>query len=129
MQLQYYRVTAPTDGIVGDIPVRVGDRVTTSTVLTTIDRTPGSRCTSTCRSSARRTLQARAAASGSSTTGRGRWRDTRIDFVSPQVDDQTQSVLVKAPVPSTKGFRTEQFVRAPVVWSTRARPDGARRWR
>ena len=27
---------------------------------------------------------------------------------SPQVDDETQSVLVKAPVPAGRGFRTEQ---------------------
>ena len=32
VQLHYYRVTAPSSGIVGDIPVRVGDRVTTTTV-------------------------------------------------------------------------------------------------
>ena len=38
VQLQYYRVTAPTAGIVGDIPVRQGDRVTPSTVITTIDQ-------------------------------------------------------------------------------------------
>ena len=31
VQLHYYRVTAPSAGIVGDIPVRVGDRVTTAT--------------------------------------------------------------------------------------------------
>ena len=36
-QLAYFRVVAPTAGIVGDVPVRVGDRVTRSTVLTTID--------------------------------------------------------------------------------------------
>src|SRR5271167_2562774 len=41
VQLRYYRVTAPTSGIVGDIPVRVGDRVTTTTMLTTVDK-PGS---------------------------------------------------------------------------------------
>jgi multidrug efflux pump subunit AcrA (membrane-fusion protein) len=41
VQLHYYRVTAPSSGIVGDIPVRVSDRVTTTTVLTTVDK-PGS---------------------------------------------------------------------------------------
>jgi multidrug efflux pump subunit AcrA (membrane-fusion protein) len=40
VELHYYSVTAPMDGIVGDIPVRVGDRVTVSTMLTTIDE-PG----------------------------------------------------------------------------------------
>ena len=32
--LTYYRVTAPASGVVGDIPVREGDRVTKSTLLT-----------------------------------------------------------------------------------------------
>src|SRR5918995_5772759 len=41
VELAYHRVTAPTAGIVGDIPVRVGDRVTRSTMLTTVDENAG----------------------------------------------------------------------------------------
>src|ERR1039458_2750144 len=41
VQLHYYKVVAPWGGIVGDVPVRVGDRVTTATQLTTVDK-PGS---------------------------------------------------------------------------------------
>src|SRR5262249_56149256 len=37
VQLRYYTVNAPTTGVVGDIPVRVGDHVTNQTVLTTLD--------------------------------------------------------------------------------------------
>ncbi len=40
MELHYYQVTAPMAGIVGDIPVRIGDRVTVATQLTTVDE-PG----------------------------------------------------------------------------------------
>src|SRR3989449_514174 len=40
VELHYYSVAAPRDGIVGDIPVRMGDRVTVTTMLTTIDE-PG----------------------------------------------------------------------------------------
>src|ERR1700693_1653323 len=40
VELHYYSVTSPMDGIVGDIPVRIGDRVTVATMLTTIDE-PG----------------------------------------------------------------------------------------
>src|SRR5688572_24941627 len=36
-QLSYYRVTSPNAGTVGDVPVNVGDRVTRSTVQTTVD--------------------------------------------------------------------------------------------
>src|SRR6185503_19614564 len=31
VELEYYRVDAPQAGVVGDIPIRTGDRVTTST--------------------------------------------------------------------------------------------------
>ena len=38
VQLRYYTVTAPTAGIVGDVPVRVGNQVSPQTLLTTIDQ-------------------------------------------------------------------------------------------
>ena len=41
VQLKYYSVFAATDGHVGDIPVHVGDRVTNTTLLTTIDERRG----------------------------------------------------------------------------------------
>jgi RND family efflux transporter MFP subunit len=116
VELQYFRVTAPTDGVVGDIPVRVGDRVTTSTVLTTIDQNAGleayiyvpvERATDLKMGLPVRIVDTR----GQVLANLG------IDFISPQVDDRTQAILVKAQVPSNRGFRTEQFVRARIVWS------------
>src|SRR5216683_5932997 len=41
VELHYYSVSSPMGGIVGDIPVHVGDRVAVSTMLTTINE-PGS---------------------------------------------------------------------------------------
>ena len=38
MQLRYYTITAPTAGIVGDVPARVGMQVSPQTVLTTIEQ-------------------------------------------------------------------------------------------
>jgi RND family efflux transporter MFP subunit len=115
VQLQYFRVTSPTAGMVGDIPVRVGDRVTSTTVLTTVDQLAGLEAYIQVpverAPEIRRGLPVRIKDSqGSLLT------ETTIDFVSPQVDDRTQSVLVKAPVPAGPGFRTEQFVRAEIVW-------------
>src|SRR6266403_5119394 len=40
VELHYYSVSAPMDGIIGDIPVRIGDRVAVTTLLTTVDE-PG----------------------------------------------------------------------------------------
>src|SRR5438067_8438091 len=92
-QLHYYRVVAPMSGIVGDIPVHVGDRVTTSTLLTTVDKpgnleayvqVPVERSTDLKMGKEVQILddQGKPAARG------------KITFISPQVDSQTQTVLV-----------------------------------
>ena len=41
-----------------------------------------------------------------------------INFISPSVDTETQTVLAKTALPSSDAFRTDQYVRAQVVWST-----------
>ena len=38
VQLRFFTITAPTAGVVGDVPVRVGSQVTPQTLLTTIDQ-------------------------------------------------------------------------------------------
>jgi RND family efflux transporter MFP subunit len=115
VQLQYYRVTSPTAGVVGDVPVRIGDRVTTSTVLTTVDQQAG--LEAYIQVPVERAPEVRVGLPVRLTDSRGAvLAETAVNFVSPQVDDRTQSVLVKAPVPATEGFRTEQFIRAVVVW-------------
>jgi RND family efflux transporter MFP subunit len=115
VELQYYRVTSPTVGVVGDVPVRVGDRVTTSTVLTTVDQQAG--LEAYIQVPIERAPDVRIGLPVRLMDSQGAvLADTAIDFVSPQVDDRTQSILVKAPVPASQSFRTEQFVRAVVVW-------------
>jgi RND family efflux transporter MFP subunit len=115
VQLQYYRVAAPTSGVVGDIPVRVGDRVKTDTVLTTIDQNAGLEVY--IQVPIEKGPDVKTGLPVNLVDGQGRvLAHTAIDFVSAQVDDATQSILAKASVPSTDGFRTEQFVRAQVIW-------------
>ncbi len=42
---------------------------------------------------------------------------TAVNFVSPQVDDQLQGILAKAPVRSEQArVRTAQLVKARVIW-------------
>ena len=115
VQLRYYRVTAPTAGIVGDIPVRVGDRVTTSTLLTTIDQNVG--LEAYILVPVERAPSLRPGLPVVIVTDRGEeLARSAVSFISPQVDDRTQTVLVKAAVPADRGFRNEQFVRARIVW-------------
>jgi RND family efflux transporter MFP subunit len=116
VELGYHSVTAPTAGIVGDIPVRVGDRVTRSTVLTTIDESAGLELYINVpvqqASALRPGLLVRLLDDRGQEFG-----TTKINFVSPSVDPSTQSVLVKAPLESGLPVRTDQFVRARIVWS------------
>ena len=117
-ELAYYRVAAPTAGVVGDIPNRVGDRVTKATELTTIHDNSGLEVYINVplqhAASLRTGLTVRLLDEAGGTIA-----TERVAFVAPAVDDETQTVLVKAPVDARGGrFRTDQFVRAQVVFST-----------
>ncbi len=122
VQLHYYQVVAPRAGIVGDVPVRVGDRVLTTTTLTTVDR-PGSLeayIYVPIEKSAQLKMNLPVQivdASGSPLA------TSRVTFISPQVDTATQTVLVKATIAnSNDSLRTAQFIRARVVWGSHERP-------
>ncbi len=119
VQLRYYRVTAPRAGVVGDIPVRVGDRVTAATQLTTVD-TPGA-LEAYISVPVERAAQLRMGMPVRIVDDAGQLlAESRISFISPQVNDQTQTVLVKAQIENAqRSLRPAQFVRARVVWATR----------
>jgi RND family efflux transporter MFP subunit len=115
-ELSYYHVTAPTVGIVGDIPVRVGDRVTKTTTLTTIDTNAGLEVYIYVPVQQAPKLRVGLPVRLVNDTGQT-MATVNITFVSPSVDE-TQTVLVKAAVSGTSvPLRTDQFVRADVVWS------------
>jgi RND family efflux transporter MFP subunit len=122
VQLQYYQVMALTGGIVGDIPVRVGDRVTNTTVLTTVDK-PGS-LEAYVYVPVERAAQLKMNTPLQIVDGTGNViAESRISFISPQVDNTTQSLLVKARIANrNEKLRTLQFIRARVVWGTRQGP-------
>jgi RND family efflux transporter MFP subunit len=114
-ELAYYRVTAPTAGVVGDIPVRQGDRVTNSTVLTTVDENdvleiyvsvPVQQAAELRLGLPVRIIDDR----------RQLLATNKITFVSPNVEP-TQTVLAKALLVDGRGsFRADQLVRAQIVW-------------
>jgi RND family efflux transporter MFP subunit len=116
-QLSYYRVTSPNAGTVGDIPVNVGDRVTRSTVLTTVDENDVLEVY--INVPVQQAPQLKVGLPVRLIDDRGQVLATnRITFVSPSVDTATQSVLAKAQLVDGRGdFRSDQFVRARVVWS------------
>jgi len=122
VQLHYYRVVAPRAGIVGDVPVRVGDRVVTTTTLTTVDR-PGS-LEAYIYVPIEKSAQLKLNLPVQIVDGAGNLLATsRITFLSPQVDTTTQTVLAKATIANSNDrLRTAQVIRARVVWGSQQKP-------
>lgn len=122
VELRYYRVSAPMDGIVGDIPVRVGDRVTVATLLTTVDEPGPLEAYVYVPAEKARNLKVGLPVRLSDGAG-NLVSDTEVIFVSPQVDTDTQTVLVKAAVQKPKSkVRIAQQVRAQITWGVREGP-------
>jgi RND family efflux transporter MFP subunit len=121
-QLAYYDIRAPFAGVVGDIPVHLGDYVSTTTPLTTVDENADLEAyiyVPTERASlVRRGLPVEILDSSGKTLVK-----SRISFLSPQVDNGLQSILAKAEIPRTADLlRNQQLVRARVTWSTAPAP-------
>jgi RND family efflux transporter MFP subunit len=116
VQLQYYRVVAPQAGVVGDIPVRKGDRATNSTVITTIDQIES--LEAYIQVPLDRATQLRIGLPVQLLDDQGKVAATNpITFVAPRVDPATQTVLVKSLLRQVpKPVRVQQFVRARIVW-------------
>jgi len=121
-QLGYYSIRAPFTGIVGDIPVHVGDYVSSSTMLTTVDENKDLEAyiyvPAEMASQIRMGLPVEILDNNENLIEK-----TSIDFISPQVDNSLQGILVKARVHSNKAvIRNAQLVKARVIWSTAPLP-------
>jgi len=118
VELQYYRVTAPADGVVGDIEVRPGDRVTASTLITTIDAAEG--LEAYINVPLERSASLRPGLTVELLDAEGKVISSNpITFIAPRADDATQSILVKATLRTRPpGIRVQQYVRARIVWTT-----------
>src|SRR5258705_1404053 len=117
VQLDYYRVTAPADGIVGDIEVRQGDRVTPSTLITTIDAAGGLEAYINVplerAASLRRGLTVELLNMDGKVVA-----SNPITFIAPRADDATQSILVKATLRTRPpDVRVQQYMRSRIVWT------------
>ena len=121
-QLAYYTIRAPFDGVVGDIPVHLGDFASPlnspATVLTTVDEIKDLEAYIYVPSE--RASQVRLGLDVELMDNAGKLIEkTKIDFLSPQVDSTLQSILVKAPVHATpEVLRNAQMIKARVIWST-----------
>ena len=117
-ELRYYTVAAPMNGIIGDVPVRPGDRVAVTTQLTTVDEPGALEVYIYVPADRARDLKLGVPVHLLDGAGHA-LAETRIMFVSPQVDTDTQTVLAKALVENAQGkLRVAQQVRALVVWGS-----------
>lgn len=117
-QLAYYNLTAPFDGIVGDVPVHIGDYVSQQTLLTTVDE--NAELEAYIYIPTERAGDIRMNLPIEIITSRGELiESTKVNFISQQVDNSIQGILVKAPIhASLDKFRNAQLVKARVVWSS-----------
>ena len=120
--LAYYNLSAPFAGVVGDIPVHVGDYVSPQTLLTTVDENaeleayvyiPTERAADIPHGLARPNCYQH----------RGTDRNHKDQFRLAGRWTTLQGILVKAPShTSLDRFRNSQLVKARVVWSTAPAP-------
>ena len=120
--LAFYTIRAPFDGVVGDVPMHVGDFVapmnSPPNVLTTVDESKD--LEAYIYIPTERAGQVRQGLDVDLMDTSGKLLEkTKIDFLSPEVDPTMQEILVKAPVHvAPEVLRTAQMVKARVIWST-----------
>ena len=121
-QLAYYQIRAPFAGIVGDIPVHLGDYVSSTTMLTTVDENNDLEAYIYIPTD--RAAQVRSGLAVDLLDESGKvLAHSSINFVSPEVDNGLQGILAKAPIPKTgERLRNGQIVNARITWSTSQTP-------
>jgi RND family efflux transporter MFP subunit len=121
-QLAYYDIRAPFAGVVGDIPVHLGDYVSPTTLLTTVDETVDLEAYIYIPTERAGQVRTGLPVEIIDTNGDSLLKST-VSFVSPQVDNGLQSILAKADIPhNAQRLRNQQLVRARVTWSTSPAP-------
>jgi RND family efflux transporter MFP subunit len=117
VQLNYYNINAPFHGMIGDIPVKLGDYVTPTSKLTTLTQNepleayvsvPTERASKLHLGMNIELIDQQGKPFGTS----------KVFFIAPNVDESSQSILVKSLVSNAGGeLRADQLVRARVIWN------------
>jgi RND family efflux transporter MFP subunit len=112
----FFSIVAPFAGVVGNIPVKVGDSVQPGSPITSLTADIGLEAEVWVPVEKTQALSpsslVRLVASDGKVIG-----ESPVAFVSPRADPQSQLVLIKAAFASAEGLRADQLVRARVVWS------------
>jgi len=118
-ELQYYTIKAPFSGVVGNIPVKVGDFVDNTSPMLRI--TQNEQLEVQMQIPLDRAPALRSGLPVQLLDEQGKVLQTgKVSFIAPDVDPSTQSVQAKAVFNNSSGkLRTSQFARVRVIWSTR----------
>lgn len=119
VRLNYYTINAPFAGVIGDIPVKVGDFVSSSSELYTI--ADNNTLQIQINVPVEQATRLRMGMPVQLINNQGKPMQTgQISFIAPNIDPQSQSILVKASFDNSSGsLRTDQYVQARIIWDTR----------
>ncbi|SKB13035.1 Efflux transporter, RND/HAE family, Membrane Fusion Protein subunit [Planktothrix sp. PCC 11201] len=116
LDLQETAVLAPFTGVVGDVGIKVGDYVSKGDILTRL--TANDQLELRLPIALERKEDLKLGLSVQMVDPQGKILGTgRISFISPSVNQDSQTILAKASFDNSQGlFKDGQFVRAEVVW-------------
>jgi RND family efflux transporter MFP subunit len=113
--LRFYHIAAPTAGVVGDVPVKVGDYVTPQTRVTSVNQARLVEAYVYIPVSKANTIESDATIELMNERQQVLCKE-HPSFVSPDVNIETQTVLLKAVCPNEGVLRAAEVLRAHVVW-------------
>lgn len=117
-RLAYFSIKAPFSGVVGDIPVKVGDYVIRGAVLTTLTQDNGPLDVDI---NVPKELKARLY-SGMQLelldSAQNAVDSASVNYIAPSVDMETQTILVKGRIANPQNnYVTEETMQARLIWS------------
>lgn len=114
--LDFNRVVAPIDGVIGNITSKMGDYLEAGDTITTI--TQNNVLELNIAVPIEQAERLKLGLPVIVTGGKNNEKITgKINFISPTVNPTQQSILAKAIFQKNSGLQDEQFVRARVIWS------------
>ncbi|MBN3948328.1 MAG: efflux RND transporter periplasmic adaptor subunit [Nostoc sp. NMS7] len=118
-QIEYDKITAPFSGTIGDIAVKVGDLVNTSTQLVNITQNRPLEVNISVPLEQGTQLRKGMPVEVMNTQGQKLGR-SRVFFIAPNPSNETPGILIKALFNNPNGqLRADQLVRARLFWNQR----------
>lgn len=115
--LEDKNIVAPIAGVVGDIPVKIGDYVSIGDPLTTITQNQALELEFSVPIEQADQLRVGLPVELRTAQGDEPIVTGQISFVSPQVNANSQEILAQARFPNPQGrLRDQQYVKATVIW-------------